>query len=210
MNIPKGWELFFRNNYELVLRILNIIINNTTYESLFPKPENVFKILRMIEPQDIKVVIVNTNPYYTACPLTKVYFANGIAFSIPTTCKIIPGPLHSLVANTKKIVDTSLLSWINQGVCLINTAFTISVHDNNLKYHIMLWKEFTALLLRYITSINQVPCVLIGDETYYLQEYITSNRIIKLSKEGEFLNNLHQLDSCNIDWNTIYSEFISR
>src|SRR5271154_1780214 len=95
---------------------------------IFPAPDNVYKALEMMDPLDVKVVILGQDPYASSSP----DLATGLAFSVPKT-SAIPSSLQNIFKElesdgftiTKKH-DDLLEGWARQSVLLLNTSLTVS------------------------------------------------------------------------------------
>lgn len=129
--------------------IVEEIDNEAQSKTIFPSPDNVFKVFET-RPEDIKAVILGQDPYYN------VGQANGLAFSVndnvpaPRSLKNIFKELESDLGVTR--TNPNLTDWHQQGVFLLNTALTVPEKEPNA--HKNLWKNFTNDLLFYLTKVN--------------------------------------------------------
>ena len=147
--LKKGpWHEFLATQSNLDA-IVEEIDNEAQSKTIFPSPDDVFKVFET-RPEDIKVVILGQDPYYN------IGQANGLAFSVdenvatPRSLKNIFKELESDI----KLVRTNpnLTDWHEQGVFLLNTALTVPEKEPNA--HKKLWKNFTDDLLIYLTKVN--------------------------------------------------------
>ena len=129
--------------------IVEQIDNEAQSKTIFPNPDNVFKVFET-RPEDIKVVILGQDPYYN------IGQANGLAFGVndnvatPRSLKNILKELKSDLGLVR--TNPNLADWHEQGVFLLNTALTVPEKEPNA--HKKLWKRFTDDLLVYLTKIN--------------------------------------------------------
>ncbi len=161
-NIPPGWEEFFENQMDLELGTIHGISKFLQSEKqkgeIFPPLDLVFNIFNILQPKDIKVVIIGQDPYHD------VGQAMGISFSVPDDIEV-PSSLRNIYKEMRddgfKINDPlkgNLMKWCEQGVFLINTALTVKAHEP--KTHTEKWKLFTQALFRHLNS-NCDPLVII-------------------------------------------------
>jgi len=146
--LPKGWEEFFESNKSLLFEISEKL---KTKKNITPNLDEIFKIFYMITPQDIKVIILGQDPYPDGN-------GNGIPFMVKNNTKI-----NKSLQNIYNVVrisgfnvkndEKSLILWINQGVFLINSYFTVEL--NNIGSHEEIWKKFTSILIKYVNSFKE-------------------------------------------------------
>jgi uracil-DNA glycosylase len=87
-------------------------------------PETVFHALELVEPAEVKVVILGQDPYHGPGQ------AHGLAFSVPAGARIPPS-LRNIFTELQQDVgcvppgNGNLESWARQGVLLLNTVLTV-------------------------------------------------------------------------------------
>ena len=130
--------------------------------SFQPEFEKIFKVFEM-PVKDIKVVILGQDPY------PKPGDAIGRAYAVSDKSKMpfILRNIEKEIFRTKgievlnqdnDIVDQSwktLNHWSEQGVFLLNT--TLTVETGSAGSHIRYWKEFTEMIVQFISHEN--PCI---------------------------------------------------
>lgn len=142
------WHEFLTTQSDLDA-IVEQIDNEAQSKTIFPNPDNVFKVFET-HPENIKVVILGQDPYYN------IGQANGLAFSVhnnvatPRSLKNIFKELESDLGVVR--TNPNLTDWHEQGVFLLNTALTVPEKEPNA--HKKLWKRFTDDLLVYLTKVN--------------------------------------------------------
>ncbi|WP_370456485.1 uracil-DNA glycosylase [Spiroplasma sp. BIUS-1] len=127
--LSKEWlELFEKENiYKDIESILKKIKN---YENIYPPKEDIFRVFKLINPKDIKVIIIGQDPYHGPNQ------ANGIAFSVSNEVKAPPS-LKNIFKELKNDLDidhfknNDLSNWVRQGVFLINSCLTVEKGEPN-------------------------------------------------------------------------------
>lgn len=115
-----------------------------------PHPDQVYRCLEMLDPQNVKVVIVGLSPY------PNIKDCSGIAFATPTprryddlpfSLKVMAWQLYKEygIDRYEGNLDSTLIGWVRQGVLLYNTALTCL--PSNPTAHVQRWKKFSKTLL---------------------------------------------------------------
>lgn len=174
---PAAWKDFF--NQEKVLKdvaetapamlkeanMKNVVIN--------PPMPRMFRALELVAPNQIKVVILGQDP--TPQP----GLATGLAFSVanPLTVPTVLNVLLQLALEGfhVNVNNGDLTSWANQGVLLLNRAFT--VREGAIDSHKSWWEEFSGYLIDYI-STNAQPSVwlLLGEKAKEYKGFIDQKK----------------------------------
>lgn len=132
-------------------KLLNIEIDRTknSGDHIFPKPNDIFRIFKECDLDNIRVVILGQDVYHSS-PTQ----ANGIAFSvnqgvkIPPSLKNIHKELLSCYPNTE--IRGDLSDWVNNGVFLLNCSLTVL--QGKPGSHMNIWKNFTDDVIRVINE----------------------------------------------------------
>lgn len=125
-----------------------------------PVLKQIFRNFEECPYKDLKVIIVGQDPY-PHTPKFNMQF--GEADGIPFSCSNTGKPAASLRYMFKEIEDTvypgqgytwdpDLKRWSNQGVLLINSAFTTTI--GKVGQHYALWQPFLAFLFDLLTYNN--------------------------------------------------------
>ena len=189
---PSGWgdklkSFLLSNDFQ---KILNSLLEEAKAGKRFtPVLKQVFRAFEECPIDKLKVVMLGQDPYPTGpaviregkdgmvrdvCPLP---VADGIAFSSSNS----PKPPKSLQYIFKAIEatttpddyswDPDLKRWSNQGILLLNTAFTTEITKVGVHYE--LWKPFIVFLLDYLTLYHGgVIYVLIGRKAQEWNDYL--------------------------------------
>ena len=159
--------------------IMNTLIENVEQGRRFtPKFKDVFNGFYECPYNNLKVVIVGQDPY------PQLGVADGIAFSCSVKGKAEKSLQYILKQTTGKTVYTSeecdLRRWANQGVLLINTAFTCEV--NKIGSHYGIWKSFTEHVFDNINRHNpDTIFILMGKKAEAWQTLLPNCKILKCS-----------------------------
>jgi len=159
--------------------IMNTLIENVEQGRRFtPKFKNVFNGFYECPYNDLKVVIVGQDPY------PQLGVADGIAFSCSVKGKAEKSLQYILKQTTGKTTYTpeecDLKRWANQGVLLINTAFTCEV--NKIGSHYGIWKSFTEHVFDNINRHNpDTIFILMGKKAEAWQTLLPNCKILKCS-----------------------------
>lgn len=134
-----------------------------------PEYEKIFRVFTM-PVKDIKLVILGQDPY------PRPGDAIGYAFAInkdrkdPVSLRNIKKEIvESDLANCNPGNEIDLLSWVDQGVFLLNTALT--VETGKAGSHLKYWEDFTKTVISFISSENPCTWLLWGKKA---QSYIST------------------------------------
>jgi len=151
-----GWDRIFKSFIfssdfdDIILKLWKL---NQEEKRFTPPLKYLFRSFEECPYDKLKVVIVGQDPY------PQLGVSDGIAFSCSNTEKLQPSlryildEVNKTVYDNEKIsVDLDLKRWSNQGVLLLNTAFTTEVGKIGAHYDI--WKSFTAYLFDWLNNYN--------------------------------------------------------
>jgi len=108
------------------------------WKIIFPKYENIFNALNILEFEDIKVVIIWQDPYHWE------WQAHGLSFSVPDGIKIPPSLRNifkeiNLSLGVDITMSWDLSRWSTQWVLLLNSILT--VESSKPASHNKIWWE---------------------------------------------------------------------
>ena len=178
-NAHQNWKDFFDNqfNQEYFKNLINKININYQNNNLFPSSQDLFKIFNQITCSDVKVVMLGQDPYHN------IGQANGIAFSVNKNINYPPS-LTNIFKELKfefniQRENPDLLDWVNQGVLLINTIWTVIPH-RPLSCKNWGWETFTINLLKYINNVNNnIVYLCLGQYAYdFIKQLNINNKYI--------------------------------
>jgi len=185
--LESGWERMlspFVNGLEFDI-IMQTLVNNVNHGRRFtPKFKDVFNAFYECPYDDVKVVIVGQDPY------PQLGSADGLAFSCSKKGKAEKSLQYILKQTIGDYTDTGrvmytpeecdLRRWANQGVLLLNTAFTVEINKIGSHYHI--WKPFTTYLFDNLNKHKKdTVFILMGKKAEEWQTLIPNCKILKCS-----------------------------
>jgi uracil-DNA glycosylase len=145
-----------------------------------PKIKNTLNAFKECSFKDLKVVVIGQDPYpwlYKNHPDGTV--ADGLAFSCGHSMKIQPSLEYIYNAMGKEPDDRNpdLKYLANQGVLLLNSAFTVEVNKPGTHYHI--WKPFMNIILDAICYNKPgIVFILLGKVAQQFEDMITEDNLI--------------------------------
>lgn len=92
---------------------------------IYPLAQNVFRIFKLVPLDEVKVVIVGQDPYYTPEDATGVAFSGGRQSVIPQSLKNIVKEISKNYTFAKEPATGCLEGWCEQGVLLLNSSLTV-------------------------------------------------------------------------------------
>ncbi len=122
---------------------------------VFPNKNEVFNGFSQFDAEDLKVVIIGQDCYYSRAKNKRV-LANGLCFSVSTDCMTCPPSLKTIFQELQHEyggalrTNTDLSDWASQGVLLLNCALT--VREGKAGSHMKLWKGFTESVIKHIAE----------------------------------------------------------
>ena len=157
--------------------IMKTLIENVENGKRFtPRFKDVFNGFYECPYNDLKVVIVGQDPY------PQLGVADGIAFSCSRkgkTEKSLQYIFKSLYGEHEGY-NNDLRRWSNQGVLMINTAFTCEI--NKIGSHYGIWKSFTEYVFDNINRHNpKTIFILMGKKAEAWQTLLPNCKILKCS-----------------------------
>ena len=163
-DFPKNW-LSFLKNHDLKKQLLSIEARLEEEIKLgkiiFPKREYIFRSLQLVQPDEVKVVILGQDPYHNFNQ------ADGLAFSV-SNCQSLPPSLINIFIEIEndlniKIEKKGDLGGIaKQGVLLLNSILT--VEKNNPGSHKNVgWEKLTDIIISSLSVMGNIVFILWGN-----------------------------------------------
>ena len=163
-DFPKNW-LSFLKNHDLKKQLLSIEARLEEEIKLgkiiFPKREIIFRSLQLVQPDEVKVVILGQDPYHNFNQ------ADGLAFSV-SNCQSLPPSLINIFIEIEndlniKIEKKGDLGGIaKQGVLLLNSILT--VEKNNPGSHKNVgWEKLTDIIISSLSVMGNIVFILWGN-----------------------------------------------
>lgn len=118
--------------------------------TIYPKMDDVFNALRYCSYEDTRVVLLGQDPYHGVGQAQGFAFSVNTGTAIPPSLKNVFKEMHNdLGLNPPK--NGCLISWVKQGVLLLNTALTVREGQAN-SHHGKGWEQLTDHI---ISTLNQ-------------------------------------------------------
>jgi len=180
-------------------QVLGFLGREYAIKHIFPAQENIFKPFLLCPYKDLKVVMLGQDPYPQKGIATGILFGNKLgtknispSLEIIMDCVLQPESYHN-----PRVMDITLESWAKQGVLMINSALT--VEENKVGSHTMLWREFTSSLLSNISRLNSgTVFVLFGQQaqtfTPYIDKLVNPTNILQFKHPAYFARQQKALD----------------
>ena len=174
------------------LGILGPIINSSQFDKIIyflkkevgndrrftPKIKDIFKAFEECPYDELKVIFINQDPY------PGLGIADGIAFSCSKTEQVQPSLRYIfkelINSYSCKNLNPNLKRWSNQGILLLNTAFTVQI--GKIGSHHDLWKPITEMILNEINNNHKdIPVILFGVKALEWHLNLRNQQIFKVS-----------------------------
>lgn len=144
-------------------------------QTVFPKPDDVYRALHLTSYEEVKVVILGQDPYHGPGQ------AHGLSFSVQSGVKHPPS-LRNIFQELKDDLGCpvpnhgSLMSWAEQGVLLLNTVLTVRKGEAN-SHKGKGWERVTDRVIDVLNERDQpVVFVLWGRHAQNKKERIDQNK----------------------------------
>ena len=182
-----GWDRMlspFINGLEFDY-IINKLVECVNSDKRFtPKFKDIYNAFVECPYDDLKVIVIGQDPY------PQLGVADGIAFSCSKKGKAEKSLQYILKQTIGDYTDTGrvmytpeecdLRRWANQGVLLINTAFTVEI--NSIGSHYALWKPFTQYLFENINRHHKdIPTILMGKKAEAWELLLNRQKLYKVA-----------------------------
>ena len=214
-----GWlehlsGFFASSEYKDIISAYNRDISEGS--TIYPPKDQIFRCLFDLKFNNIKVVIVDQEPYHGEGQ------ANGLAFAVnkgqskPLSLRNLFRELHDDTGINPNPSDGTLSGWLDQGVMLLNSSLTVRRGEPG-SHKDFKWDQLTDLIIKKISDNKDfVVFILIGQSTQTKAKLIDRRKhgIIETahpaplsaykffgSKPFTSANNLLQLNKLSpIDW----------
>lgn len=174
---PSGWadklKLFLLSDD--FYNILETLAKESAEGKKFtPTIKNLFRAFRECPYNELKLVIIGQDPY------PKEGAADGIAFSckhtqhpsqVQASLRQIYSGFDSEFIEHKHTYD--LAKWANQGILLINKAFTTTI--NTTRVHMELWEPFIRYLFEILNEDKGLTFLFLGKDAKQCIEYLDAD-----------------------------------
>lgn len=199
---PSGWAdklktFILSSDFD---KILQALLKDAQEGKRFtPQLKQVFRAFEECPYDQLKVVMIGQDPYH------QMGVADGIAFSCSNTKKpeasmrYMFKEIEDTVYPNGYVWDTDLKKWSNQGILIINTAFTTTV--GKVGQHYNLWQPFMAFLMDQLMCYNPgLIYVFMGRKAQEWAESVSDNnfKIFCSHPASAAYNNMEKWNSENM------------
>ena len=150
--INNDWSKFLKKEFskKYIFKLNKFLSKEDLITTVYPNKKNIFRALNLTSFSETKVVIIGQDPYHNNGQ------ANGLSFAVNDREKIPPS-LRNIFKELsdnyphKNEFDSSLESWAQQGVLLLNSVLTVrekkaGSHQN------MGWEELTSFIIKSLSD----------------------------------------------------------
>lgn len=128
--LPASWQRAFAgDDVQSALQSLDVFLARRLAEGALIFPMRPFRALLEVAPENVQVVVIGQDPYHGPNQ------AQGLAFSVPNTCRTPPSLRNMFAELAREFPDTfvpqhnSLVRWARQGALMLNTSLTVEAHQ---------------------------------------------------------------------------------
>tara|TARA_R100000544_G_C2223141_1_gene58846 strand:+ start:402 stop:1085 length:684 start_codon:yes stop_codon:yes gene_type:complete len=190
--IESGWEPAlspFINGLSFDIIMNNLVTLVESGRRFTPKFKDTMNAFVECPYDDLKVIVIGQDPY------PQLGVADGIAFSCSNK-----GKAEKSLQYINKAIGTDhvdLRCWANQGVLLLNTAFTVEV--NKIGSHMNMWKPFVEYLFDLINRHKRdIPVIMMGRKAEEWQVNLSNQKLYKVSHPASAAYRGGEWDSKNV------------
>lgn len=167
-------DVFSSSEIEYIEEVCKKVGRARATSIVHPHALDMLAPLKRLNLNDVRVVIIGQDPYPN-------YNANGHAFACaeslsPSLSQIIQC-IRVLYNNNNSFFDISLNHWINQGVLLLNTVFTVE-HGKPFSHSTIGWKKVSTMIIKYLNTHKDIIWFLWGNEAIKKAKIISKNHKI--------------------------------
>jgi uracil-DNA glycosylase len=118
-------------------------------ETIYPQEEDIFRTLNLLDPEDVKVVILGQDPYHGPDQ------ADGLAFSVSKTKKLPPSlknifkAIKETTGKESQCTSGNLFPWVEQGVLLLNSSLSVEAGKAN-SHQSFGWERLTDFIIEFL------------------------------------------------------------
>lgn len=177
-----GWNKIMNpiidsEEFEVAVYKLKSYVEND--QRFTPKLSEIFNGFVHCPYEDLKTIIIGQDPY------PQLGVADGISFSCSKTGKVQPS-LRYIFSEIEKTVyqefpsyqNPDLKRWSEQGVLMLNTAFTVEI--GKIGSHYSIWKPITKMILDAINEDKKgIAVALLGKKAEEWHLRLHSQKIFK-------------------------------
>lgn len=155
---------------------------------ILPRSDMTYKALELVDPVDLKAIIVGMSPYHNFGKNRITPCADGLAFSNALTEQESPSLKQFYTAIEKdlerKVLRNPDLSYLSaQGVLLMNASLTTEAGKARIHNDMGLWDRFNEFFYgQVLATACNIPIVLLGKEAQKLEKLFLAPLCHKIKK----------------------------
>jgi uracil-DNA glycosylase len=152
VKIESSWKERLADEFgkEYFVRLTGFVRDEYRAGTVFPPGKHIFRAFNLCPFDAVKVVIVGQDPYHEPRQAIGLCFAVEPGIEKPPSLNNIFQELQSDLGRPPR-ADSSLLSWVEQGVLLLNATLTVKAH-RAASHAGRGWEEFTDAALNHLAQ----------------------------------------------------------
>lgn len=174
---------------EIIKSILsknNTLVDYAIPNNSCPEPENVFKVFKVSPgPEHCNVIMVGQDPYPQPGVATGIAFGLKEGSELQPSLSVILDEISRYYKNPfyDDLFDRTLMSWVNQGVLMLNASLTCSLYKPEGLTELMLngthsyyWRKMLMEdLFKWLDhNTDDKVFVFMGEKAAYYERFITN------------------------------------
>ncbi len=151
MKLNIEWSSFLKDDIQLdyYKKLTKFVDAQYSQKTIFPDYKYIFNAFKLLNPLDVKVVILGQDPYHG------INQAHGLAFSVLNECKTPPSLKNIFIElvddiGCNKPLSPNLTLWAQEGILLINSVLTVQEGKAN-SHKNKGWEKFTDNVIRELS-----------------------------------------------------------
>ena len=173
-NIPQVWRDFI-GNQEFSKQYWVNIFNKLNGHQFYPSFRDIFKALELVNPDDVKVVIIGQDPYINEHQAIGIAFGVNNGVKIPPSLKNIYKEImleYGIKDDIKKYSEKGDISELaRQGVLLLNNILTVAP-NKSLSHKNIGWEYFSSAIIKALDTKRKLVFIGFGN---YARDVLIEN-----------------------------------
>lgn len=155
LSFPGGWDslLASEKSKNYFINLIELVSKRYEMSAVYPPIDEVYRALSLIEPEEVKAVILGQDPYFNPGQ------ADGLAFSVKEGVRLPPSLLNIFKELREEYgypipASGDLTPWAKQGVLLLNTSLTVEEGKPN-SHAGFGWNRFTDEIIKKLDESDR-------------------------------------------------------
>lgn len=175
--IGNDWDEILKKEYKksYFINLMTKVKQEYDNYEVYPKFNDIFNAFNYTPFSKVKVVILGQDPYHNPNE------AHGFSFSVPLGKKV-PKSLQNIFKEINTDIEEfnpthgNLISWVKQGVLLLNTVLTVRENDPG-SHKNLGWEVFTDFIIQQLDKKEEPVVFLLWGNFAKNKEKLIKNRI---------------------------------